>query len=200
MYTKIIALVVNAYLVSKASIPPSQDVSTKKVISTEGRLGIIIGNFIPKSTIIFVIMQTFIYIYMMFLQEIGSIPILNHKISDWNSLETVIFCLGIGGTSLRLWCFKCLKEYFTFNITVKKNHKLITTGPYSLIAHPAYTGGGLMIINVIFLWYQLCSYVPEYFPASQFGSFIWLVGWWNIITQSIFLSLIFNEFFMKKSY
>lgn len=137
MYKKIIGLIVNAYLVSKASYPPSQDVSTKKVISTEGRLGIIIGSFVPKSTIIFIIMQALIYIYMIYLQEIGSIPILSHKISEWNLLETVLFWVAIGGTSLRLWCFKCLKEYFTFNITVKKNHKLITTGPYSLIVHPA---------------------------------------------------------------
>lgn len=55
-----------------------------------------------------------------------------------------------------------------------------------------------MIINVIFLWYQLCSYVPEYFPASRFGSFILIVGWWNIITQSIFLSLIYKRVFHEE--
>lgn len=193
MLTKLIGLIIQTYLVTKAQSPPSQDVPTKKIISTEGFIGLIIGNFIPKSTILFVIIQTLIYIYIMFSQEIGIIPILNHKVSDWSLLETIIFVFSVGGTLLRLWCFKCLNEFFTFNITVKNNHKLITTGPYSLIVHPSYTGGTLMIINMIFSWYQLCSYIPIYFPPSRFGTFIWLLGWWNIVVQSIFLGLIYKR-------
>ncbi|GES79499.1 ICMT-domain-containing protein [Rhizophagus clarus] len=126
------------------------------------------------------------------------IPILNRRFLDWNLLEAVLFSFSIGGALLRLWCFKCLNEYFTFNITIKKNHKLITTGPYSLLVHPSYTGGTLIILNKIFIWYQLSFYVPLYFPFSRFGSFVGLMSWLNIIIQSVFLGLIYKRVFHEE--
>ena len=44
------------------------------------------------------------------------------------------------GTSLRLWCFRTLDRFFTFEVTLKKDHQLCTGGPYSFVRHPAYTG------------------------------------------------------------
>ena len=140
MYTKIIALVIQNYFAAKALSPPNQNLSSKNVLSTEGLSGLIMANILPKPMIILFVIQALIYIYVMYQQEIGSIPILpteNHKFSDWNLLEVVLFSCAIGGSLLRLWCFKCLKEYFTFNVTIKKDHKLITTGPYSLLIHPS---------------------------------------------------------------
>ncbi|KAI0270519.1 hypothetical protein BC834DRAFT_841379 [Gloeopeniophorella convolvens] len=33
---------------------------------------------------------------------------------------------------------------FTFNLSILENHKLVTTGPYSIVRHPSYTGGALV--------------------------------------------------------
>lgn len=44
------------------------------------------------------------------------------------------------GTSLRLWCFRTLDRFFTFEVTLKEDHQLCTGGPYTYVRHPAYTG------------------------------------------------------------
>ncbi|CAA7262508.1 unnamed protein product [Cyclocybe aegerita] len=43
-------------------------------------------------------------------------------------------------TVLRMWCFKTLGPFFTFEITIRPRHELITHGPYSWVRHPSYTG------------------------------------------------------------
>ena len=50
------------------------------------------------------------------------------------------------GTFVRLTCYKTLGESFTYEITVRKNHKLITRGLYSWVRHPSYSG--LIVIDV----------------------------------------------------
>src|ERR1051326_3672929 len=149
MYTKIMALVIQTYLFIKSVTPPNQNLPTKKVMSTEGVMGMFIAKFGPKISIIIAVAQSSIYIFIMYQQEIGSIPIINHKFSDWNLLEVVSFSCIIGGSLLRLWCFKCLKEFFTFNVTIKKDHKLITTGPYSILVHPSVS-----ILFYLFIFYS----------------------------------------------
>ncbi|KAJ7923243.1 hypothetical protein B0H13DRAFT_1477462, partial [Mycena leptocephala] len=44
------------------------------------------------------------------------------------------------GAILRLFCYRALGQYFTFKTAIARNHKLVTTGPYSIVRHPAYTG------------------------------------------------------------
>lgn len=49
--------------------------------------------------------------------------------------------LLIIGANIRLWCFRVLGERFTFTMSLRDSHKLCTSGPYSIVRHPAYTGG-----------------------------------------------------------
>lgn len=55
------------------------------------------------------------------------------------------------GTSLRLWCFRTLDRFFTFEVTLKEGHQLCIGGPYSYVRHPAYTGWILQCIGLA-LW------------------------------------------------
>ncbi|KAJ7467463.1 hypothetical protein FB451DRAFT_1258622 [Mycena latifolia] len=50
-------------------------------------------------------------------------------------------CLLIAGASIRLRCFHELGRQFTFALTLRDDHALVTTGPYAVVRHPAYTGG-----------------------------------------------------------
>ncbi|KZT69431.1 hypothetical protein DAEQUDRAFT_690950 [Daedalea quercina L-15889] len=59
--------------------------------------------------------------------------------------------LTILGTSLRLWCFRTLDRFFTFEVTLKDGHQLCTGGPYSYMRHPAYTGWILQCIGLAVL-------------------------------------------------
>ena len=61
------------------------------------------------------------------------------------------WALTMLGTSLRLWCFRTLDRFFTFEVTLKADHQLCTGGPYSYVRHPAYTGWILQCIGLA-LW------------------------------------------------
>lgn len=48
--------------------------------------------------------------------------------------------LASGGFLFMNWSAKVLDKQFSINVTVQKNHKLITSGPYKKIRHPRYLG------------------------------------------------------------
>ncbi|KAF8325205.1 uncharacterized protein EI90DRAFT_2178505 [Cantharellus anzutake] len=57
----------------------------------------------------------------------------------------------IAGGALRLWAIHTLGRLFTFTLTIREGHKLITSGPYAYVRNPSYTGfyilwaGGLIL-------------------------------------------------------
>ncbi|KAG1829273.1 hypothetical protein EV424DRAFT_1588135 [Suillus variegatus] len=44
------------------------------------------------------------------------------------------------GGALRLYCMATLGKLWSFHLSVRKEHKLVTSGPYSVVRHPSYTG------------------------------------------------------------
>ncbi|KAH7925136.1 hypothetical protein BV22DRAFT_457915 [Leucogyrophana mollusca] len=61
----------------------------------------------------------------------------------------IIFALVAAalGTSIRIWCYRELGRLYTFELTLRPNHELVTTGPYAIVRHPAYTGGILALVG-----------------------------------------------------
>lgn len=57
-------------------------------------------------------------------------------------------CLAAGGI-VRQQCFRALAKQFTYELTLKKDHKLITEGPYSVVRHPSYTALNTVIIGLL---------------------------------------------------
>lgn len=55
-------------------------------------------------------------------------------------------CVVMAGF-VRLSCYRALGRHFTFELSILKEHKLITTGPYSVVRHPAYTGSILALFG-----------------------------------------------------
>lgn len=51
------------------------------------------------------------------------------------------------GARLRLSAFARLGRFFRFEISIQRAHKLITSGPYAYVRHPAYTGLLLMCLG-----------------------------------------------------
>ncbi|KAH7911729.1 hypothetical protein BJ138DRAFT_886460 [Hygrophoropsis aurantiaca] len=51
------------------------------------------------------------------------------------------------GGILRWLCFRELGRFFTFYLSFRKGHKLVTTGPYSIVRHPGYTGTLICLVG-----------------------------------------------------
>lgn len=48
---------------------------------------------------------------------------------------------------IRRQCYRTLGRFFTFDLALRKEHKLVTSGPYSVVRHPAYTGAILFVLG-----------------------------------------------------
>jgi len=58
------------------------------------------------------------------------------------SVALAVMLIGLG---LRVWAAVTLGGYYTRTLTTTKDHRVVTTGPYSWVRHPAYLG-------VVMLW------------------------------------------------
>ena len=69
------------------------------------------------------------------------------SIIDWTGCQdirsTSTFFLGWAlltvGVLIRVTCYREMGKHFTFEITIRKDHRLVTSGPYSVVRHPAYS-------------------------------------------------------------
>lgn len=64
---------------------------------------------------------------------------------EWIRIVWIIFVI-IGFTIMN-WSVYALGKQFSTDVTIQKDHELITTGPYKTVRHPRYSG-----IIVFFLW------------------------------------------------
>ncbi|KAG1896259.1 uncharacterized protein F5891DRAFT_1055062, partial [Suillus fuscotomentosus] len=44
------------------------------------------------------------------------------------------------GGALRFYCIATLGKLWSFHLSIRKEHRLVTSGPYSVVRHPSYTG------------------------------------------------------------
>ncbi|KAI0319486.1 ICMT-domain-containing protein [Amylostereum chailletii] len=93
------------------------------------------------------------------------------------------FALMASTAFLRLWCFKTLGNLFTFEVTVRPSHVLVTTGPYAYVRHPSYTAASLHLVGWFtihfasggwnreceLMWTQGGKWVALYFGLSLFS-------------------------------
>ena len=65
---------------------------------------------------------------------------------DW------VFFSGIGlmlaGVALRWWAIATLGKFFTFDVAIQSNQKVVDSGPYRYIRHPSYTGALLTQVGI----------------------------------------------------
>ena len=74
------------------------------------------------------------------------------RITPFFLFSWVLCC---SGSAIRVLCYHYLGRQFTFQLAVRKEHKLITGGPYAWVRHPAYGGAILHIPSIM-----LCYFLP----------------------------------------
>jgi len=86
--------------------------------------------------------------FYLVLADDAGLGVLNHKI------VAVPYAVGIAGVVvawigilLAIWARWHLGQYWSGRITLKEDHKLIRTGPYTWLRHPIYTGLELAVIG-----------------------------------------------------
>ncbi|KAF9527272.1 hypothetical protein CPB83DRAFT_768767, partial [Crepidotus variabilis] len=103
----------------------------------------------------------------------------NIETSKWFFLATA---LAASGGLIRFLCYRALGSMFTFELAIRRDHKLVTSGPYSLVRHPGYTGVLLAIPGVI-IWHAApgsyareCGLLYTYFGRGCVAFFIPVVS------------------------
>jgi protein-S-isoprenylcysteine O-methyltransferase Ste14 len=69
------------------------------------------------------------------------------------SIPPVRFAVGMAvviGGFIRWLSYREMGRHFTYHVTILKEHRLVTTGPYSFVRHPGYTGGFIVQAGILF--------------------------------------------------
>ncbi|KAI0703875.1 hypothetical protein C8T65DRAFT_578580 [Cerioporus squamosus] len=87
----------------------------------------------------------------------------------------VATALLVCGAAIRQRCYNELGRFFTFQLTVLKEHKLVTSGPYSVVRHPSYAAVVAALLSVIAV-----EMLPGTYPVeSGFVDSCWVwAGMW----------------------
>lgn len=76
----------------------------------------------------------------------------------WNIITSLAFIAMLAGLALRTWSIKTLGKYFTMQLAIQQEHKIIRQGPYQYLRHPSYAGAFLTYLGTIVFfhsWYSL---------------------------------------------
>lgn len=102
----------------------------------------------------------------------ASVVISALAIPGWRSGDGLWIPVGIGiflgGVSIRLWAIRVLGRSYSHRVRLPEDQKLITTGPYRMLRHPAYSGMLLSHIGLViffFNWVSLALLLGFLLPA-----------------------------------
>lgn len=90
--------------------------------------------------------------------------------------------LSVVGMLIRIRCFQELGQLFTFDLSILPDHRLVTSGSYSYVRHPSYTGSLFIVIGIALAQFTAGSLAVECSALGTVGSgFLWAVWWmWTL--------------------
>jgi protein-S-isoprenylcysteine O-methyltransferase Ste14 len=86
-------------------------------------------------------------------------------------LAVLLFLLGI---ALRWWAIIHLGRFFTVNVAIAADHRIVNNGPYKYLRHPSYTGALLAFIGLGIMMFNWLSAVVLVLPILL--AFLWRIA------------------------
>ncbi|KAI0337705.1 hypothetical protein BDW22DRAFT_1339274 [Trametopsis cervina] len=86
----------------------------------------------------------------------------------------VLLC--IGGV-IRIACYRALGRFFTFQLSIKEDHQLVTTGPYSIVRHPSYSAALFVLCGTLLSVFSKGSWCREAGWLDTIGGRILAAAW-----------------------
>jgi protein-S-isoprenylcysteine O-methyltransferase len=83
------------------------------------------------------------------------------------------FVLFLGGLILRWYSIGYLGRYFTVDVSISAEQKLIDSGPYRYIRHPTYTGALLAFLGLGFCFGNWLTIF--FLTVPVIGAFLWRI-------------------------
>lgn len=102
-----------------------------------------------------------------------------------DTTDALAIALAAGGALFALWARFYLGGNWSANVTVKRNHQLVSKGPYAFVRHPIYAGflcsmlGTALYVGQVralagvafaFIGWKLKSIQEEAFMREEFGA------------------------------
>ncbi len=104
------------------------------------------------------------YLYLFFLvsgfvityARVFAIGILGYQLIPVTPISGIAgLATCIAGVGFAIWARTVLGENWSGEVTLKKEHELVQTGPYKIVRHPIYTGFEIGLLGVIITIGQL---------------------------------------------
>ncbi|KAG1886273.1 hypothetical protein F4604DRAFT_70942 [Suillus subluteus] len=99
--------------------------------------------------------------------------------------------LAVTGGLIRWWCYRTLGRFFTFQLSIRQGQHIVTTGPYAVIRHPAYTAGMTEVIGILILHGSTDSWLRRSGVLDIPGLKVIVVVWLAEITI-LMISVVFR--------
>jgi protein-S-isoprenylcysteine O-methyltransferase len=99
----------------------------------------------------------------LFAANVFRFALLPYRELYWTGL--ILFAIGIG---LRWWSILWLGRFFTVDVSIATQHKVIDSGPYRFVRHPSYSGALLAFVGFglcLRNWISLLLLVVPIFAA-----------------------------------
>lgn len=98
------------------------------------------------------------------------------------TILVIIGCLG------RLWCFRVMGRHFTHQLALRKDHTLVTTGPYNIVRHPGYAASWIASFGISLIYASPGSFMRSSgWLSTHFGRVVFAV-WVVQVILSVVLS------------
>jgi protein-S-isoprenylcysteine O-methyltransferase Ste14 len=69
------------------------------------------------------------------------------RIPAADAIHPYALALFVLGMALRAWSIWTLGKFFTVQVAIASDHRLVENGPYRLLRHPSYTGSLMMFLG-----------------------------------------------------